>query len=248
MSEIEIDAEVLNHLTEAERAALAEDDAPQPQEQQPETEYRQEPIVPLAVTVDHADIANRLAQADAAEQEVSRQFDEGEINTEEYRQKMRQVENYRNDARWQAQKADLAADMRKTIDDKAWSEGVTQFMTAGPAASITGSQTLLAAFDQHVRAVTRNEPHLSDRAQLNKAWRAFKQEMDDAGVSFGGTPGRSSNARYDDGLEVSRALGAMGGEYGAADFNALDRLSGLALEKAMAGMSADQRDAYMRAG
>lgn len=31
MSETVIDAEVLNHLTEAERAALAEDDAPQPQ-------------------------------------------------------------------------------------------------------------------------------------------------------------------------------------------------------------------------
>lgn len=58
---------------------------------------------------------------------------------------------------------------------------------------------MLATFDQYVRAVTRNEPHLSDRAQLNKAWRAFKHEMDGAGVSFGGILGRSRNARYDDG-------------------------------------------------
>ena len=34
----------------------------------------------------------------------------------------------------------------------------------------------------------------------------------------------------------------------AVDFSALDRLSGLALEKAMASMSPDERDAYMRAG
>ncbi len=34
----------------------------------------------------------------------------------------------------------------------------------------------------------------------------------------------------------------------AADISALDRLSGLALKKAMASMSTDERDAYMRAG
>ena len=247
MSDIEIEADVLTHLTDAERAALAEtDDAVQPQ--QPETEYRQEPVVPLAVKVDHADIANRLAQADAAEREVSRLFDEGDITSEEYREKMRQVEDYRSEARWQAQKADLAADMRKTVDDAAWFDNVSKFMTTGPGVSIANSQTLQAAFDQHVRAVTRNEPHLSDRAQLNKAWRAFKQEMDGAVVTFGSAPGRSRNARHDDGLEVSRALGAMGDGRGAVDFSALDRLSGLALEKAMASMSPDERDAYMRAG
>jgi hypothetical protein len=80
--------------------------------------------------------------------------------------------------RWQQRKAELADDMKRQAEDRQWSAAVSDFM-AGPGADIAKSRAALVAFDEFVKHVTADPANarLSDRAQLDKAFKLFNADM-----------------------------------------------------------------------
>lgn len=99
---------------------------------------------------------------------------------------------------------------------------------AGPGKGIASSEAKKIAFDSYVKRVTGDSANarLSDRAQLEKAHKAFLAD-------FGGSFSRQA------GKEASPSR-----ETGGSDFAAIDRLEGLAYERAIAKMTPAEREAY----
>lgn len=198
--------ELLAGLTEEERAALGDEgigddldsaadldsDAPDPATSSSETppaegepqipaielETAQEIAPPLrASTPDNvAEVLDALAQQQEA---LAAKFDDGDITAKEYREEMDKLAAQREDIRWTQRKAELSAEMQENAKREAWVNEVNDFMTTGPGAAIAKSQVQMVAFDNIVRAVTADpqNANLSDRAQLHKAFRLYKEDV-----------------------------------------------------------------------
>lgn len=177
------DEDVLAALTPEERAALASDDdmieTPEPGAvaHGDEDELRREPEVLLNATAP-AGVDDYLKKIEAYEAEAERQFDEGDITAAEYRKALREAADKRSEAEWMKRKADLSASMKSQAEDRAWWSAVNDFMSKGPGASIK-SDAMKEAFDQYVKRVTGDaaNSHLSDKAQLSKAYRLFMSDL-----------------------------------------------------------------------
>lgn len=216
-------------LTPDELAALSDDETPAV-EPAPEldVELRQH-IAPALVAPNTHDAEALLAGCAQFEQQAAQAFQDGEITATEYRAHLADIADYRDRARWQHHKAEIAHDMAKQAEDRAWFAEVDRFMRTTGAA-IARSHSAKIAFDEHVKAVTADpaNAHLSDRAQLEKAFKLYEADM---AATFGG------------GLDVGRAVERQD----AMDFSALDRLAEsdpLALEAAVARMTPDQFEQY----
>ncbi|MCW2284936.1 hypothetical protein M2323_002937 [Rhodoblastus acidophilus] len=227
-------------LTHEERAALAEDDAPQQvtepeQRDVEELELRQD-VTPVLTAAPVA-VADNLQRVAAFEDEAQRQFEDGQITSAQYRDALARAADAREQVRWAQRKAELANDMKRQAEDNQWSAAVTDFM-ATTGAKIANSRAALIAFDEHVKAVTSNAAyaHLSDRAQLEKAFKSFTDDLN-------GTMGlKQRAAAYDD-------MGGRdgGGSGSARDFAALDRLAStdpMAYERAIGKLSPAEQEAY----
>ena len=208
------EANVLAGLTEQERTLSAGDEpeAASIEHEQPIDELRTAtPPILIPKPIDNAqEIAARLA---AYEDDLAVKFDDGDITAREYRDGLAQVAAQRDELRWADRKADLAREMRTTAENAAWQREVNDFMTKGPGAKISSSRAAMVAFDEHVKRVTADPTNarLSDRAQLQKAYAAYKRDMAGAGLSMA-----------DDGLDTAYALGGMGGAERGGDFDGLD--------------------------
>lgn len=231
------EAKVLADLTAEERRHMDGGEPAPEAEISDEPDYRADPAPILAATpVPNADaMLQQLAQA---EDNLAQQFDEGDITAREYREGLNRLSDQRDDVRWALRKNDLAHEMKETAEKAAWHREVKEFMTRGPGAGLTKSHAAMVAFDEVVKQVTSDPANdrLSDRAQLQKAFKIYTQDMAKAG--YGSS----------DQIETARALGDMGGGRGGADFGSIDSmiakgdLSGV--ERALARMSKDERDRY----
>lgn len=219
-------------LTPEERAALASDDdvmeTPEPSvaAQADEDELRREPEVLLNVAAP-AGVDDYLKKIDAYEAEAERQFDEGEITAAEYRKALREAAEKRGEAEWAKRKADLSASMKSQAEDQAWWRAVNDFMATTGAA--IKSDAMKQAFDEYVKRVTGDaaNAHLSDKAQLSKAYRQFMSDM--RGDGAGGD---------DDHAAASEASG----------FAQIDRMienDPLRAEAALARMSPEEMERYL---
>ena len=197
--------DLMNALTDEERAALGEegigddlaaaddiedvaDPVDPPSDTQPtegqatvpeiELEMAQEIAPPLRASVPDnvQEILEGLAQQQDA---LAAKFDDGDITAKEYRDEMDKIAAQREDIRWTQRKAELSAEMVESTKREAWIKEVNDFMTTGPGAVIAKSQVQMVAFDNIVRAVTADpaNANLSDRAQLQKAFRLFKEDV-----------------------------------------------------------------------
>ena len=106
----------LIELTDAERAALSDEgDATQEVEAREAeiVETRADPLPLLnARAPDNAgEVLERLSYA---EQEIQRQFEDGNITAGEYRDSLRQVAERREEVRWLQHKAELPTEFVKT--------------------------------------------------------------------------------------------------------------------------------------
>lgn len=225
-------------LTEEERAALAEDDAPALEADKEATaervEFRAEPAPILnARAPDNAGAA--LDRVGAFEDQIERQFYDGEITSAVYRDGLRQAADAREELRWNQRKAELAREFTETAESNAWYSAVDEFMgTTG--AGIAKNEAATIAFDQYVKKVTADPANqrLSDRAQLEKAHKLF---MADFGPGFGGA------AAHQPAGDGGR------GDLGGGKFAALDRLAEadpMGYERALAKMSDAEQAEYLR--
>lgn len=222
-------AERDDDMTPEERAALAEDDAPQAAAHEAdEEELRARPVAPFAAAAPPDADAHLKIVADY-EARAEQMFEDGDISASEYRQAMREVADKRDELKWAKHKADLADQMQKQAEDRAWSKAVREFMS-GPGAAINKNEAMKRAFDGYVQAVTGDaaNAHLSDKAQLAKAHRLFLADMAAQGVQFGALPG----AR----------------DAGSTDFAQIDRMidsDPLRAEEALARMSPEEVERYL---
>lgn len=225
-------------LTEEERAALAEDDASAPvadEEAAAEAvEFRADPapILNARAPENASAVLNRVG---AFEDNIERQFYDGEITAREYRDGLRQAAEAREEVRWSQRKAELATEMDEQAKEAAWFREVDRFLSTTGAAVAKNDMTK-TAFDRYVREVTADpaNQHLSDRAQLEKAHKLF---MADFGPGFGGA------AAHQPAGDGGR------GDLGGGKFAALDRLAEadpMGYERALAKMSDAEQAEYLR--
>lgn len=225
-------------MTPEERAALAEDDAPAAAADE-ETgaeavalRHDPAPILHARAPENASAVLNRVG---AFEDQIERQFYDGEITSREYSDRLRQAAEAREEVRWSQRKADLAREMDEQAKEAAWYAEVDRFLSTSGAAVAKNDMTK-TAFDRYVQAVTADpaNQHLSDRAQLEKAHRHF---LADFGPAFGGA------AAHEPAGHDGR------GDNGGGDYAALDRLADadpVAYEAALARMSPSELERYGR--
>ncbi|QGM97705.1 hypothetical protein [Methylocystis parvus] len=225
-------------LTDEERAALTESDAPAPAADEEATaesvEFRADPapILNVRAPENASAVLDRVSQF---ENDVERRFYDGEITSHEYRDGLRQAAEAREEVRWSQRKADLAREMDEQAKEAAWFREVDRFLSTTGAAVAKNDMTK-TAFDQYVKEVTADptNQHLSDRAQLEKAHKLF---VADFGPAFG-TP-----AAHQPSGEGER------GDLGGGKFATLDRLAEsdpMGYERALAKMSDAEQAEYLR--
>lgn len=221
-------------LTEAERAALADDGDETNEVNEPDaepTELRADPLPLLNVRAPEnaGEVLSQLAYAEA---EFQRQFEEGDITGREYAEGISKLSEQRDEVRWSQRKAELANEMVETAKASQWNCEVESFMTTTAKDITAKGEPALLAFDAIVKKVTADPANqrLSDRAQLEKARREF---LADFGPAFDGQSAHEEPASY----------GGGGGD----KFAQLDRLmerDPLAYEEAIGRLSDAERRAY----
>jgi len=214
-------------MTAEERAALTEDDAPQtiPATEDDEDEMRADSVAPFAAA-EPANADQHLKIVADYEARAEQMFEDGDITAAEYRRAMREAADKRDEIKWAKQKADLAADMQRQVEDRAWSKAVREFMSTTGAA--IKSDPMRRTFDRYVQQVTGDaaNSHLSDKAQLAKAHRMFMSDM------------QSGAAEAQE----------MGGGASHTDFATIDRMidsDPLRAEEALARMSPEEIERYL---
>lgn len=231
------EALVMSGLTAEERRLAAGDEPMLEPEPAPAPQYREEPVVPLNVEIP-PNAHEILQQIEHHKHILAQQFDEGDLTAKEYRDAMDRLTAEREKIDWQFRKADLAREMKDTAERATWEREVHDFMTSGPGARIAASQTQMVAFDNIVRQVTADPANqqLSDRAQLERAWKIYRQDTARVGLAA-------------DALDTASALGNMGGGYVDTSQHAiLDQMASRGdvdgIEQALARMSPAERDRY----
>ena len=145
-----------------------------------------DPILPplRAKAPENADeLMSQLAQE---EESLAQKFDDGDITAREYREGLNKLSEQRDEIKWATREASLASKMQRQAEENAWHKDVQDFMTT-TAAHITKSHAAMVAFDDVVKKVTAdpNNANLSNRAQLEKAFKAYNDEM---ATAFGVKP------------------------------------------------------------
>jgi hypothetical protein len=220
-------------------------------------ETAENPAPPLRAVVPK-DAKERLETLEADEAKLEDQFNDGDITAKEYRTGLRKIEDERKDVEWAVKKAELATEMQREAIDNLWEKDVGDFMRT-TAAPIAKSETLLTAFDVHVKRVTGDPENgkLSNRAMLAKAYKDFQAELapltgkSDAPDPKGGKASDPQPEKRRPGVPptLARVPAAELEDTGdGGRFAALDRLADenpVAYEKALAAMSPAEQAAYL---
>jgi|GEM_PF-3456156 len=162
-------------------AAQATGETTATSEQDAVTEEQAEQILP-PLRAKAPENAEELFNAISAEEDaLAQKFDEGDITAKEYRDGLNKLTAQREELNWSARKADLARELEETAKVNAWHKEVQDFMTTR-AAHITKSHAQMVAFDEIVKKVTADPANmtLSDRAQLEKAYKIYVAEANEA--------------------------------------------------------------------
>lgn len=168
-----------NEAQETQAAAEGSEPTAQSEEpDQPQDDDIADPILPplRAKAPDNVDeLITRLSQEEEA---LAQKFDDGDITAREYRDGINKLNDQRDEIKWATREADLANKMQRQAEENAWHRDVKEFMTS-TAANITKSRAAMVAFDEVVKKVTADPANLnlSNRAQLEKAFKLYNDEM-----------------------------------------------------------------------
>lgn len=229
---------------EAEAQAEANDEAAE----------QADPILPplRAKAPDNADeLMSQLAQEEEA---LAQKFDDGDITAREYRDSINKLNDQRDEIKWATREANLASKMQRQAEENAWHKDVQDFMTT-TAANITKSNAAMVAFDDIVKKVTADpaNANLSNRAQLEKAFKVYNDEMSAAfGIKQDQQPAAKAPAPAPKAARnipptLARVPAAESENLDGGKFANLDRLAAMdpaAYEAAVAKMSEAERSQF----
>lgn len=237
--------------TTAAEAAAADESQPAAEEAPAE---EADPILPPLRAQAPDNAAEVMAQLAAEEEALAQKFDDGDITAREYRDGIKKLSAQEDEIRLKQFKAEIADDMKQQAEVNAWHKEVQDFMTT-TAAHITKSNAAMVAFDDVVKKVTSDPANLklSNRAQLDKAYKLF---MDDVNAAFGvqqqkpaETPAKAAAPKQQRNIPptLAKVPAAEPESFENSEFAALDRLAAtdpVAYEAAVAKMPEAKRAQY----
>lgn len=240
--------------TEETQAAAesAEQTAQSDEQDQQHDDDLADPILPplRAKAPDNAD--ELMAQLAQEEEALAQKFDDGDITAREYRDSINKLNDQRDEIKWATREANLASKMQRQAEENAWHRDVQEFMTT-TAAHITKSHAAMVAFDDIVKKVTADpaNANLSNRAQLDKAFKVYNDEM---AAAFGIKQDQKPTAKTEQAPApkaqrnipptLARVPAAESENLDSGKFANLDRLAAMdpaAYEAAVAKMSEAER-------
>ena len=221
-----------------EMADDPDDDEPDGEEVAAEAapEPERQPFVP---TYDAPAVEDFDGQMEA----LAERYTDGDLNLNEYTKQTMAL------SRAQA-KAEMSAEMNAQVAEKVWDNAVTEFFDGNP---VYADAILKGALDSQVRALAAlpENANWSANRFLSEAHKAvssrFKmgnEKPNDSKLAGDAKPKpRKPDLRA---VPVTLAGVPAAGQdiQGADEFSALDKLGGVALERALAGLSETQRDRY----
>ena len=196
-----------------------------------------------------ADIQAQRTAIDEKEDDLDKQFDEGDITFSEHKKALREINQQRNALDRAELKAELAAEAYQTQIDNSWQASQTAFFSAHPEIN-TANDVQMTALDHLVRQETKavlDKGGVIGVPELERAYAKFKQAFNIADSS---PKQQQKQVKPPKNGIVPPNLGtlpaATANDTDDGKFAALDRLEGTAYEDALAKLTDAQRDEYLR--
>lgn len=211
-------------------------------------------VAPL-ITVDvPADAQEQLKAFETKRDELATQFEDGELTSKEFMAALRQVEKDEGELQWLIRKADLAKETAQQQAVNAWYGAVDEFMAEYP--QIKANEVVYNAFDSIVRQITADPKNhnLSDRKQLEMAHKQWSEALN---IEQAKPAGKKEEGKKDVGKKGKRDIpptlanvpASEMSETDDGEYAHLDKLATtdpLAYEAALAKMTPEQADRYLR--
>lgn len=225
-----------------------------------------EPFVPRYVAPAVEKYDEQVAELDTKRQGVLDTFRNGDIDAEEMVKQLGEIDSKKGELLTQKIKADISAEAAEQTAAQQWQWEVNRFMRTTlrtDGVDYKGDPILNAALDTAVKALANDEKN-SDKESgwfLEEAHRQIKARFNigakaapaGGGKGEGGAPKPAADVRRRPDLSVvGKTLAVVPAGEGADDskgdqeFAHLDGLEGMELETAVARMSKDQQERWLR--
>ena len=201
-----------------------------------------------------ADLDEKLKVNRRASAELRRQFNDGDLDADEYDAKVEELEDERDTLRDLKTRATIAAEMRQQNEANTWVNTINDFISDTAKDGERGivdyakDEEKQADLDSFVKAIA-NKP-----GNENKPMRWYLEEAHKRVVALHGVPTSKKAAdggkRKADASKVVNSLAEVPGGAGDTDpaadeFADLDKLQGMDYERALAAMPKAKRDRYL---
>jgi hypothetical protein len=254
--------EELEGLSDIEREALENDDdldtgdlpdlgdeddeepeAQEPEASAPDQAASPEPFIPVFQAQPVEDYDGKLAALDAQKRELRTQYQDGDLDLDDYEDKRDAIDSEILTLREANLKASLAAEQAQQVQAQRWQWEVSRFLDENPY--IKENRGAFLAVDAIIIDLKKTPEHAGkpDRWYLEEAKRMYHDAPRGAADSkpSGKTTRRSPPPSLGDmpAAELSETSGS--------EWAHLDRLGGLELEAALAKLSPAEQDRYLQA-
>ncbi len=201
-----------------------------------------------------ADYEDKVAANKAALTDLRTKFDNGEVDAAEYHSKLDELQEQRADLREAKTRAQVASEMQEQAEAGAWLSAINTFVADAATKAELG---LVDYAKDHAKASDLDgfiKALASSPENAAKPHRWFLEEGHKRVVALHGIATGKTAApaqRKPDASAVVTNLADVPGGGGDADpsgdeFSDLDKLSGLEYERALAGLSLEKRERYLR--
>ncbi|WP_036289552.1 hypothetical protein [Methylosinus sp. PW1] len=187
IAEIEGGAEelaLIDNLTgddepEAKPAVAPAEEAAKPADKEPEPEELRSDPAPILPTSGPKDAEQRTAAIKADRDALVAKFEDGDITAREYADGLEALNEKRNEIERERLKADIGREAHENAIVNQWNRDVSDFLSTTAKHIADRGERALLAFDQYVKSVTGDpkNANLSNRAQLDKAYREFTADL-----------------------------------------------------------------------
>lgn len=197
-----------------------------------------------------ADIQAQRTAIDEKEDDLDKQFDEGDITFSEHKKALREINQQRNALDRAELKAELAAEAYQTQIDNSWQASQTAFFSAHPEIN-TANDVQMTALDHLVRQETKavlDKGGVIGVPELERAYAKFKQAFNIADSAPKQQQKQVKTPKNENIVppNLGTLPAATANDTDDGKFAALDRLEGTAYEDALAKLTDAQRDEYLR--
>jgi hypothetical protein len=190
-------------------------------------------------------LADRLAELDQKESDIEKKFDDGEIDRDELRRHLKVISEERQDLKIADALAKQAEKQNTDSREQRWKWEQERFFGKKENADTYKDGVLVAALDAQVKQLA------GDPANAKRPAGWFLEEADRLVRERFGGPQKApaAKSRQPDLSAVPKTLAQMPAadiaETGDGEFAYLDKLDGLALEKALSKMTPEQEARYL---